>query len=119
MSAIGMTLLLVGLVGLFCVSAIRRGKLLLVGAPTWESRIDRLGERLQAVWTFAILQKKMRYYPLAGLAHFAIFAGFGVLLLRTLVLWGRGFDPAFNLWILGPESALGRAYGFLKDTFAL
>jgi Fe-S oxidoreductase len=119
MSAIGMAVLLLGLVGLFGVSALRRGKLLLVGAPVWEERTDRLAERLARVWTFAILQKKMRYYPLAGLAHFAIFAGFGVLLLRTLVLWGRGFDPAFNLWILGPESALGQLYGWVKDVFAL
>ena len=119
MSAIGMALLLVSLVGLFGVSAVRRAKLLLVGAPAWESRVDRLPERLLQVWTFAILQKKMRYYPLAGLAHLAIFLGFGVLLLRTIVLWGRGFDPAFNLWVLGPDSALGQLYGLLKDTFAL
>jgi Fe-S oxidoreductase len=119
MSAIGMALLLVSLVGLFGVSAVRRARLALVGAPTWESRIDRLPERLRQVWTFAILQKKMHYYPLAGLAHFAIFAGFGVLLLRTIVLWGRGFDPTFNLWILGPDTTLGQLYGFLKDTFAL
>jgi len=119
MSAIGMTLLLVGLIGLFGVSAVRRWKLLSVGAPTWESRTDRLLDRLKAVWIFAVLQKKMHYYPLAGLAHLGIFLGFGVLLLRTVVLWGRGFDPAFNLWILGPETTLGQIYGLLKDVFAL
>jgi ferredoxin len=27
-----------------------------------------------------------------------------VLLLRSVMLWGRGFDPAFNLWILGPDA---------------
>src|SRR5688572_11449041 len=111
MSAIGMTLLLVGLWGLFGFSALRRWQLLLIGAPTWEDRTDRLLDRLKGVWTFAILQKKMRYYPLAGLAHLAIFMGFGVLLLRTVVLWGRGFDPAFNLWVLGPDSLLGQLYG--------
>jgi len=119
MSAIGMTLLLASLVGLFGVSALRRFRLLTIGAPTWESRTDRTLERLLRVWTQAIWQKKMRYYPLAGLAHWAIFLGFGVLLLRTLVLWGRGFDPAFNLWVLGPQSPLGQLYGFIKDVFAL
>lgn len=119
MSAIGMSLLLASLVGLFGVSAVRRWQLLWVGTPTWESRTDRVLERLKAVGIFAFLQKKMHYYPLAGLAHLAIFTGFGVLLLRTLVLWGRGFDPAFNLWILGPETLLGQLYGLLKDTFAL
>jgi Fe-S oxidoreductase len=45
-----------------------------------------------------------------------------VLLLRTLVLWGRGFFPSFNLFVLGPEPIfgvpLGAVYGFFKDIFA-
>src|SRR5690606_24243349 len=40
-----------------------------------------------------------------------------------LVLWGRGFDPGFNLFVLGPEGflglPLGSVYGFLKDVFAV
>lgn len=113
-----MGLVLGGLLGLFAWSAKRRWALALVGAATWESRIDRIADRLQAVGTFAIFQKKMRYYFWAGIAHNLIFAGFAVLLLRTLVLWGRGFDPAFNLWLLTPESLLGQSYAFFKDTFA-
>src|SRR5690606_25000523 len=74
---------------------------------------------LRAVLTFALFQKKMRYYFWAGVAHNAIFAGFAVLLLRTLILWGRGFDPDFNLFILGLENPLGQIYAFLKDVFAL
>jgi Fe-S oxidoreductase len=46
-----------------------------------------------------------------------------VLLLRTLILWGRGFDASFNLFVLGPEPALGLPlgdiYAFIKDVFAL
>ncbi len=119
MSAWGMGSLIVGLVGLFAFSAYRRLNLALVGASTWESRTDRIAERLQQVWNFALLQKKMRYYFWAGVAHNLIFLGFAVLLLRTLILWGRGFDPDFNLWLLSPESFLGRGYAFLKDLFAL
>jgi Fe-S oxidoreductase len=114
-----MALVLGGLLGLFAFSARRRWALALVGVETWESRIDRVAERLQAVVVFALFQKKMRYYLWAGIAHNLIFAGFGVLLLRTLVLWGRGFDPAFNLWILTPESILGQSYAFFKDIFAV
>jgi len=114
MAAIGCSL-----IGLFLWTSRRRWALLEVGAPTWESRFDRLPERLEAVWTFAFWQKKMRYYLLAGLAHQLIFLGFGVLLLRTLVLWGRGFDPSFNLWLLAPGTVLGTAYGLAKDIFAL
>jgi Fe-S oxidoreductase len=65
----------------------------------------------------------MPNYALAAFGHYLIFFGFVVLLLRTLVLWGRGFDPQFNLWILGPEPVLGiplgTVYGFVKDCFAL
>jgi Fe-S oxidoreductase len=119
--AMGMILLV--LWGAFAVSAWRRWRLLRVGGPTAEPRFDRLLERLRRVWTFALYQKKMRYYWLAGVAHQLIFMGFAVLLLRTLVLWGRGFDPAFNLFVLGPEGflglPLGAIYGFVKDIFAL
>jgi Fe-S oxidoreductase len=123
MNPLFMALLLAGLIGVFAVSASRRYRLLKSGEKTWESRFDRLKERLGAVWTFAFYQKKMRYYPLAGVAHQLIFLGFVVLLLRTLILWGRGFSPSFNLWVLGPEPvlgiALGSAYNFLKDVFAV
>ncbi|HEX7603965.1 MAG TPA: heterodisulfide reductase-related iron-sulfur binding cluster, partial [Polyangiaceae bacterium] len=70
---------------------------------------------------------ELGYYPLAGLAHKVIFAGFLILLLRTLILWGRGFDPAFNFGILGEHPAtlpvlgavpIGRIYEFTKDVFA-
>src|SRR5262249_15564892 len=71
--------------------------------------------------------KKMYYYSAAGIAHQLIFGGFVVLLLRSLMLWGRGFDPSFNLWILGPTPVhlpligavpLGNIYAFLKDVTA-
>ncbi|HEY3497576.1 MAG TPA: (Fe-S)-binding protein [Polyangiaceae bacterium] len=123
MNPLLMGVLLAGLWGAFGVSAARRLALLKRGAPTAEPRTDRLGARLRAVIEFALLQKKMPNYPLAGVAHYFIFGGFALLLLRTLVLWGRGFDPAFNLWILGPDPVLGlplgAAYGFLKDVLAL
>lgn len=119
MNPLFMGLILVGFWGLFLFSARRRFALLLVGSQTWESRVDKVGDRLESVFTFALFQKKMRYYFWAGIAHNAIFAGFTVLLLRTLILWGRGFDPAFNLWIFGLDGTLGQIYAFLKDIFAI
>ena len=41
-------------------------------------------------------QLRMRRYPLAGIAHMLIFFGFLVLLLRTLILWGRGVRSVFQ-----------------------
>lgn len=118
-----MGIILVGLCGLFAYSARNRWRLLRVGHPVDETRFDRIGERLRRVWKFAFAQKKMRYYFTAGIAHQLIFLGFLVLLARSVVLWGRGFDPAFNLFILGPEGfaglPLGDVYGFLKDLFAV
>jgi len=119
MNPVLMASIILGLVGLFLVSASKRLRLLRIGKPTDESRVDRVGERLAAVWDLAFAQRKLKYYWLAGVAHQLIFAGFLVLLLRTLVLWGRGFYPPFNLFVLAPDSTLGAAYAFVKDVFAL
>src|SRR5262245_47852836 len=120
-----MLTLLVGLTAAFAWSANRKWQLLKVGRP--EQRTDNLFERLKGTYVFAFVQKKMGYYPLAGVAHKAIFIGFIVLLLRSIMLWGRGFDPAFNLWLFGPEPVrlplvgalpLGHVYDFIKDVTA-
>ena len=122
MNPVAMALIIVTLNAVFAVSAWRRFNLLKVGQQSWESRLTEIPKRLGLVWVFAFYQKKMRYYLAAGLAHQFIFLGFVVLLLRTLVLWGRGFFPGFNLFVLGPEPILGvplgAAYGFFKDVFA-
>ncbi|HTV25678.1 MAG TPA: (Fe-S)-binding protein [Polyangiaceae bacterium] len=119
-----MALLIASLVGLFAWTARQRLALIGTGAPVeGGSRVDRLGERLARTWRLAIVQTRMRDYFWAGVAHQFIFLGFGVLLLRTLILWGRGFSPDFNLFVLGPDGflglPLGAAYNFLKDIFAL
>ena len=122
MNPVAMALIIVTLNAVFAVSAWRRFNLLKVGKETWESRLTDIPHRLGLVWVFAFYQKKMRYYLAAGLAHQFIFLGFVVLLLRTLVLWGRGFFPSFNLFVLGPNPVLGlplgAIYGFFKDVFA-
>src|SRR5258706_3554041 len=120
-----MLTLLVAAWAAFAWSINRRWQLLKVGRS--ENRADHGGTRLKVLCEYALVQKKMGYYPLAGLAHKVIFLGFTLLLLRTLILWGRGFDPAFNFWIFGDNPVqlpiagavpLGQAYEFLKDVFA-
>src|SRR5678815_3210562 len=96
-----MLTMLVGLAAAFAWSANRRWQLLKVGRP--ENRLDELGERLKGTYEYAFRQKKMYYYSAAGLAHQFIFVGFLVLLLRSIILWGRGFDPTFNLFVFGPQ----------------
>lgn len=109
---------------LFGFSVARRWRLLRSGAPGSLFRFDRFGDRLRRVWEQAIVQRKLRSYPAPGVAHQLIFFGFLMLLARTLTLWGRGFDPNFDLWVLGPEPLfgfipLGQLYGFCKDVFSL
>jgi Fe-S oxidoreductase len=120
MNSILMLTILVSAWAAFAWSANRRWQLLKVGRG--ENRLDNIGKRLKMVYEYALVQKKMSYYRLAGLAHKLIFLGFSVLLLRTLILWGRGFDPSFNLFILGDAPflglPLGHIYEFTKDIFA-
>ncbi|MET0412506.1 MAG: (Fe-S)-binding protein, partial [Polyangiaceae bacterium] len=121
MNPVLMTLIIGSLLVMFVLSARRRLALLMAGTVTAESRFQDVPQRLGRVWRWAIVQTKMRDYFWAGVAHQLIFMGFIVLLLRTLILWGRGFDPEFNLFVLGPDGflglPLGAIYGFLKDTF--
>src|SRR6202161_1401267 len=121
-----MLTMLVALSAAFAWSANRRWQLLKVGRG--EDRSGDLIERLKGVYEYALVQKKMSYYPLAGLAHKLIFIGFLALLLNSLMLWGRGFDPGFNLWIFGPQPVhlplvgdvpLGHIYELIKDVTAL
>jgi Fe-S oxidoreductase len=108
--------MLLSLAGLFAFTASRRWRLLRVGRS--ENRFNDIAERVRGTLIYAFAQKKMGYYPLAGIAHKLIFAGFLVLLFRSLILWGRGFDPGFNMLVLGPHSFLGSIYEFLKDIIA-
>ena len=116
MSPVAMSLIFVVALSIFGWSAMGRWRLLMTGRP--EARFDRIGERLAGVWQFAVRQQKMDYYQPAGVAHKLIFLGFGVLLLRTLTLWGRAFYAPFNLFVLGPDTTLGRIYEFSKDSVA-
>ena len=116
MNWIAMLCIIVGALAAFTWSANRRWQLMKVGRP--ENRLDRIPERVETVWRYAFVQEKMDYYQPAGLAHKLIFAGFIILLFRTLILWGRGFMPEWNLFVLGPHQPLGMVYDFLKDVMA-
>jgi Fe-S oxidoreductase len=112
-----MLLLIVAAHAIFLWSIMRRWQLLRIGS--FIDRFDKIPERISAVLRYAFAQEKMAYYQPAGIAHKLIFVGFLVLLFRTLVLWGRGFDPSFNLFILGPTQPLGKVYEFAKDIVAV
>lgn len=112
-----MLLLIVAAHAVFLWSILRRWQLMRIGR--FIDRFDRIPERISAVLRYAFAQEKMAYYQPAGIAHKLIFVGFMVLLFRTLVLWGRGFDPTWNLLVLGPTQPLGKVYEFAKDIVAV
>ncbi|HNS97973.1 MAG TPA: (Fe-S)-binding protein [Polyangiaceae bacterium] len=122
MSPIAMTVILVATLSALAYSLHRRWQLLSV-AKAPKDRTDRIPERVWVTIKYAFGQYKMPYYPLAGVAHILIFFGFLVLLLRSLILWGRAYDPSFNFWILGPEPVgglpLGHLYDMAKDLAAI
>src|SRR5437667_8992913 len=123
MIRVAMILLLLAGWGVFAWSAWRRWKLLRVGQPA--ARFDQVGERLRGVWRFAFKQERMPRYWWSGIAHQIIFVGFIVLLLRTLILWGRGLagaplaDRPFGLWLFDVNQPLGVVYSIVKDVFVV
>ena len=119
MGPLGMTLLLVVTLSAFAYSATRRWRLMRA-ARRPENRMDQLGRRIGAVFEFVCAQKRMVRYPLAGWAHIAVFFGFIVLLLNSIMLWVRGYvtgGPAYDLWVFGLDQPLGSLYAFLRDVF--
>jgi Fe-S oxidoreductase len=111
-----MAVCLVLALGVFTCSAHRKWRLLKIGATA--ERFDRLGTRLGQMIGIALFQRKLPKYRVMGPIHMLIFWGFLVLLLNTVILWGRGFDETFDLWIFG-DSWLGHAYHFVKDIFTV
>ena len=114
MNPIAMTVILVVALAALIFSLIRRWRLMLFAAAP-EGPIDRIGERVCLTLKYAFGQRKLVDYPLAGGAHILVFAGFLLLLLRSLILWGRAFEPAFNFWVFGPDPVMGIALGHIYD----
>jgi len=118
MNPTAMALLLIVGWGVFAYSAHRRWKLMRVG--TEAHRFDRPALRIRSMLKYAFAQFRMRRYPISGMAHTLVFVGFLVLLLRSLMLWGRGFEETFDLGFLDPHGWPGvRCMACFKDFFAV
>jgi len=121
MGPIWMTLLLVGSLALFSWSAYRRLRQVKVGVPDprFEWNAEQVKDRVKTTLIYAFGQKKMPNYTLAGFAHIGIFIAFQVLLLNSLMLWGRGFNPSFDFWgLLDDGHIVGKGYSFVKELSA-
>ncbi len=97
--------------GAFVYSMSRRVRVLLATAA--ENRFDRIGTRLRKTFEYAILQKRMFRDLYAGTFHIFLFAGFVVLLVRTVALVVEGLVPGFLLL----PGRTGDVYTLAKDVF--
>ena len=95
----------------FVYSVTRRIRVLQAGAP--ENRFDRVGLRIRKTLEYAFAQKRMFRDLYAGVFHILIFAGFLVLIVRSLSLVVEGLVPGFML-LTGP---VGNGYTLVKDVF--
>src|SRR5438309_9605415 len=112
--------LLVG-VGLFIYQV--WGRFNLLRAATGIFTVDRIPERLWAVVTIALGQKKFVRpevswvrETLAGWLHFFVFWGFTVLGLQIVTMFGRAYSEHFYVPLMSP-SLLGGPYMFVRDCF--
>ncbi len=91
------------------------------------NRFDQIKERLRRTYVYAFRQKRMPRYWWAGIAHKIIFIGFIVLLLRSLILFARGYtgvlpdspDELFGYFVFDHGTPLGNLYSLVKDIFAV
>ena len=127
MSPIGMSLVFVVFLGAFAWSAVRRWRLMRIGADAPRAGVsnwDELKQRIGLVLVYVLGQRKMPAndrYRVAGVAHVAIFLAFQVLLLNTVILWVRGFDASFDLfaWLGGMVGAPVSWSRFVSEVYSL
>ncbi|MBR9987065.1 MAG: (Fe-S)-binding protein [Desulfosarcina sp.] len=116
MNPLLMSILLIAGLSLFGYTMVRKIQLLKALEPT--DRANHLKARLINMATLAIGQKRLVGRAKergSGLMHALIFWGFCVLLIRSLTLYGEGFQEGFHLPFLGGDYLLGYLYVALKD----
>ena len=106
------------IVALVLFSRTMMGKIQLLKALEPTDRTDHLKERLKYMAILAMGQKRLVGRSKergSGIMHAFIFWGFCILLIRSLNLYGEGFQQGYHLPFLGDEYILGYLYTALKD----
>ncbi len=83
-------------------------------------RFEKITERIKAILVYAFGQKRMvsnpkNFWP--GLWHAFVFWGFCILSIRTITLFGIGFNEGFHLPAF--SGGLGNFYNLNKDIFSV
>ncbi|MGD0909991.1 MAG: (Fe-S)-binding protein, partial [Candidatus Acidiferrales bacterium] len=105
--------LIIPLVGIACFAYIiaKRVAPLLRSAPDF--RLDQLSVRFTRSLKFWLAQWKQPRYPVAGVLHIILFAGFLALAIRSVSLVGLGVSD--NFVIPGLSGRVGHCYNLIKD----
>jgi Fe-S oxidoreductase len=103
--------LLIQLIGLTCFAYILAKRLAPLLRAGRDCRFDRPELRLDKILQFWLMQWKQPRYPFAGMIHIAIFAGFLLLMFRSVSLVMLGFTGHFS----SPEIVRASLYSLLKD----
>lgn len=93
-------------------------KVLLLMALEPAQRANHITERFKNMVILAIGQKRLvgrEKERASGIMHALIFWGFCILLIRSITLYGQGFQEGFNLPFLGDDYLIGYLYTGLKD----
>ncbi|HEX2705689.1 MAG TPA: (Fe-S)-binding protein [Candidatus Lustribacter sp.] len=107
-----MTLVCLGIAGRRLVFLYRLGK---AGQPVPAGRRPGAGETVKAEFVEVAGQRRLLAWTGPGLAHFAVFWGFMVLVLTIIEGFGSLVWPTFHIPVVGNHAWLG----FFEDLFAL
>ncbi|MDX9818759.1 MAG: (Fe-S)-binding protein [Desulfococcus multivorans] len=116
MNPLLMSVLIIVALAVFGRTIVRKIQLLKALGPA--DRTNHLKERLKEMVMLAIGQKRLvgrSKERASGIMHALIFWGFCVLLIRSITLYGEGFQEGFQLPFLGEDYLLGYLYIGLKD----
>ncbi|MEW6671693.1 MAG: (Fe-S)-binding protein [Thermodesulfobacteriota bacterium] len=116
MNPLLMSLLLVAALAVFGRTMFRKIQLLTALEPA--DRFNHLKDRLMNMVILAVGQKRLvarAKERSSGIMHAFIFWGFCVLLIRSLNLYGQGYQEGFHLPFFGDDYLLGYLYMALKD----
>ena len=116
MNPLVMAFLIIIALSVFCYSMVRKVQLLQALAPA--DRANHLKTRLKNMMVLAVGQQRLvgrAKERSSGIMHALIFWGFCILLIRSLMLYGEGFQKGFVLPLFGEPHLLGYLYVALKD----
>lgn len=86
-------------VALFARTITHMVRVIRIGQPA--SRTDHVGRRVGVLVKESLLHTRMLQWTKVGIAHWFVFAGFGLLFFTLVNAYGQLFDPHFVLPVIG------------------